>query len=80
MAPHGMRHIVHLTVNKQIHFGRVAMALRMIGQDFLALAPTSGSRGGRIVSEPSPHSCTASLMYCTSLTCVSRCKSGVYQR
>jgi len=38
------------------------------------------SGGARVVSEPRPHSAIASLMYCTSLGWVSRCKSGMYQR
>ena len=61
-------------------FGRVAMPRRMIARIRSRSSPTRGSRGARTVSEPSPHSCTASLMYWTSLTWVSRCRSGVYQR
>ena len=60
--------------------GRVAMALRMIARTSSRSAPTIGNRGARVVSEPSPVSDIASLMYCTSLTLVSRCSRGVYQR
>jgi hypothetical protein len=61
-------------------FGRVAMASRMILRMRSRSSPTSGSRGGRHSSVPYPHSADASLMYCTNFTCVSRCRSGVYQR
>ena len=60
--------------------GRVAMALRMIPRTFSRSAPSMARRGGRVVSLQRPVSCAASLMYWTSLTWVSRWRSGVYQR
>ena len=48
--------------------GRVWMALRMIARIASRSTPSSGNRGGRTISEPSPVSAIASLMYCTSLT------------
>ena len=57
------------------------MALPDDPQDRFALgARRAAVCGARTISEPSPVSAIASLMYCTSLTLVSRCSSGVYQR
>jgi len=60
--------------------GRVAMAWRITPSTLSRSSPTTGRRGARVVSLPSPTSAIAILMYCTSLIFVSRCRSGVYQR
>src|SRR5205807_4527661 len=73
--PPGRAHLVTLS-----RPGRVAMPRRMTARTASRSAPSSGSRGARTVSEPRPHSAMASLMYCTSLTWVSRWSSGVNQR
>jgi hypothetical protein len=48
--------------------GRVVMPFWMMARTSSRSGPTSGNRGARTTSEPKPHSCCASLMYCTSLT------------
>ena len=60
--------------------GRVAMAWRMMPRTLSRSAPVMARRGGRVVSLQRPVSWAASLMYWTSLTWVSRWRSGVYQR
>lgn len=59
--------------------GRDTIAFRIIASTSSRSLPASGSRGERTISEPMPFSAAASLMYCTSFTCVSRWRSGVYQ-
>ena len=56
------------------------MARRMIRQNFLALGALDRQPRRAHHLRAEPVSCIASLMYCTSLTLVSRCSSGVYQR
>ncbi len=60
--------------------GRVLMAWRISVRISSRSLPTNGNRGWRTISVPRPVSADAILMYCTSLMCVSRCNSGVYQR
>ncbi len=60
--------------------GRVLIACRMTPRISSRSFPTRGTLGARTISDPSPVSAMASLMYCTSFGWVSRCKSGVYQR
>ncbi len=71
---------VSLSLERLTYVGRVAIAWRMTPTMRSRSAPTSGSRGGRTVSAPKPHSAIANLMYCTSFGCVSRWSRGVYQR
>ena len=69
-----------LAADAQLVKGRPAMPLRIIPKIRSRSSPTSGSRGSRTHSQPSPTSCTASLMYWTNFVCTSRCNSGVNQR
>src|SRR5262249_23765679 len=86
VGPFGVRqqlpHVIeHGNLCEPAYFpGRVWIARRMTAKPSSRSRPASGSRGARTVSVPRPVSAIASLMYCTSFGCVSRCNSGVYQR
>src|SRR5262249_14636738 len=59
-----------------VNVGRVSIALRMSWRISSRSRPAIFNLGARTFSLPCPVCAAASLMYCTSFGCVSRCNKG----